>query len=340
MPTDANVLSQSPLPRVRFLNLRFPSTKQPPPGGVPSRAAPAASGPAGAAAQLQQDLKRQVAILQEHLVIAEARATAAESNAAAAVNDCATPDEVIGDKIEVGGPARAEKSTLKETIASADSSLREALADNQRLSTAVADAQGELAYEADRRAAFEREVAALRSRLQHQEQRQPAVAGVQVEPPVDQQRAATAEALLAHLQATCSRQAEDVAEAIRRAGTAEQELAEARTRIADLTDSVSNLQGLLGAAEGKVQEYARGSADAQARVEAAERAMETEATRVHTGLQLRLQDAESRAASLGEELEAALAAQHERNSQQASEAAAVDTLKVWCLPRSLRGVVG
>lgn len=298
-------------------------------------------------------------------MIAEARAAAAECNAAAAVKEGATAvGEVIGDKIVLGRApaptlvapgsfletaevsleaARAENAALKETTAASDSSMREALAENQRLSTAVADAQGELAYEADRRSAFEREVTALRSRLQQQEQRQPAVAGMQVEPPVDQQRPAKAEASLAQLQATCSRHAEDVAVALRRAGTAEQELAEARRNIADLTASVSNLQGMLGAAEGKVQEYVRGSADAQARVEAAEIAMETEATRAQTGLQLRLQDAESRAASLGEDLETALAAQQERTSQaaQASEAAAVITLKVnVCLPLLLHVLVG
>lgn len=349
----ANRCQAWPPSRVAALTLRISFTKQPVPGGVPPRAELAVSEPAGAA-QLLQDLKRQVAVLQEHLVAAEARATAAECNTAAVV-DLATADEIIegnsvlqaeeppvvtpSDPLETAKACledvRVNEARLQEIIASVDSSLCEALADNQRLSAAVADAQGELAFEADRRAAFEREVTALKSRLQQQEKQQqekqqPAVAGVQVDSPAEQECAENAEASLVRLQTICSRQAEDIVTALRRAGTAEQELADARTSIADLTASARNLQGTLDAAETKAQENARGTADAQARVEAAERATEAEATRVRTGLQRRLQDAESRAASLGEELEAALAARQERDSQaaQASQAAAADTLTV------------
>lgn len=292
---------------------------QPAAGGVPPRPVAAASGPA--AAQLLRDLQSQVKALQESLVAAEERAAAAETNAAAALGKSeATASEISGGdeaaaaaafdrSSEIRGTAaRAEQAKeLRETVASLtgrlESSGREALSDKERLSAAVADAQAELAFEVDRRAALEREVAALRSTL------------------------------FAQPQAVSSRQAEeDAARHLRRAETAEKELAGARANVVDLSASTRNLQGMLDAAEAKAaQEHARESADAQARAEAAGRAAAAEAARVHDGLRRRLQDAESRAASLAQELEAALRARQERSLQaaRASEAvAAAEAIKV------------
>lgn len=336
--------------------------EQPPAGGVPPRPLQAASGPA-AAQQQHQDLKRQVAALQKHLAVAEARAAAAESNAeeAAVRGGTAEAGKASRGKVELTEESESvseaavgvkdwseasleavhvDQAELRGTIASLRSHLEAALsaavADKQEMSAAVTDARDELAFEADRRVALEREVTALRSRLQQQQQHQQQHQGVggteQAVRSAEHERVAEAEASLAELQAVCSRQAEDVAAALRRADAAEGELAAARASITDLA----------AASDSSLQEYARETATAQAEAEAVIR---TEAASVHTVLQRRLQEAESRAISLGEELEAALRAKEERDVQ-ASKAAAVaasETLKVfvastypdgwWCVCR-------
>lgn len=222
--------------------------------------------------------------------------------------------------------ARAEQVGLRDTIATLrgqlESEQREAFAEKQRMFSDVADAQGELAFEADRRAAFEREVVALRTRLQQQQQQQQ-----RKHKPVDEGSSLT------QLQAVCARQADDAATALRRAVAAEKELAGARTRVEELTASARDLQGRMDTAEARLREHADETAAAQARAESAERATAAEAERVRTQLQRRLHDAESRAASLGDELEAALKAKREREVQaaQASEnVAAGASLKVSC----------
>lgn len=215
--------------------------------------------------------------------------------------------------------ARAEHAELKDTIASLrgqlDSAQREAFADKERMFADVADAQGELALEADRRAAFEREVAALRERLLHQQ---------------DHREVNKQSSSLAQLQAVCAKQAEDLATAVKRAGAAEQELAGARTSIEEVTGSARDLQGRLDLAESKLHEHARETAAAQARAESAERETAEEAEKERTQLQRRLRDAENRAASLGEELEAALRAKVKGEVQAAGASEAAAAVKVSC----------
>lgn len=303
-------------------------------------------------------MKRQVAALQERLAAAEARAAAAEFNAEEAAVRVGTaeagkasrgkvalteePGSVSEAAVSVKDSseasleaARVDQAELMDTVASLRSQLEDALstavADKPEMSAAVTDARDELAFEADRRVALEREVTALRSRLQqhqHQHQHQGVGGADQAGPSAEHERVAEAEASLAELQAVCSRQAEDVAVALRRADAAEGELAAARASIADLAAaSDGNLQGKLDAAETKLDEYAREAAAAQAQAEAAIRA---EAASVHTALQRRLREAESRAISLGEELEAAMRAKEGRDlhaSKAASEVAA-EKLKV------------
>ncbi|CAM9585270.1 unnamed protein product, partial [Scytosiphon promiscuus] len=315
-------------------------TQEPPAGGIPPRA-PQRPASEPEAAQLVKDLEKQVAVLQKRLEEAESRAAAAaEQNAAAAAESGPTPAGVDVGRVSADGSrgggvrggeedslaaaevslaaSRAEQAELKETVASLrgqlDSAQREAFAEKQRMFADVVDAQGELAFEADRREAFEREVTALRARLhqQHQHESQS----------IDQ------ESSLTQLQAACAERAGDVATAVRRASKAEEELSRAQASVEELTTSSRNLQGRLDAAEQTLQEHARETAAAQARAESAERATAAEAERLRTQLQRRLQDAEERAASLGEKLEAALRAKMEREVQaaQASEAAAAEAV--------------
>lgn len=299
-------------------------------------------------------MRRQVAVLQEHLAAAEARAAAAEFNTEEAAvrggtaeagdasrGKVALAEELGSDSEPAVGvkdwseasleAARVDQAELRDTVPSLQSQLGAALsaavADKQEMSAAVTNARDELAFETDRRVAFEREVAALRSRLQQQQQQQQGVGGAeQAGPSTEHQRLAEAEASLVELRAVSSRQGEEVAAALRRADAAEGELAAAQASIA--AASGGSLQGKLDAAESKLEEQAREAAAAQAQAEAAIRA---EAASVHTKLQQRLREAESRAISLGAELEAALRAKEGRDVVQASKAAAgaaAETLKV------------
>lgn len=225
--------------------------------------------------------------------------------------------------------APGDQAALVETLEAVRSQLTssegDVLAVEEQWSSALADARGQLAYEAERTATLESEVASLRSRTQTSRGDGSAErllwtsesAGAASDPLTLranhlQSQLREAEEALATLTSSSGRQAQALV-------VAQNDLAAAKVEVEALTAAVRNAQDKLNAAEKKLLVHAEEATAAREREEAQERARAEEVTRAQTALNQRLQDAETRAVALAKELELTL-----RTKQASSQGARDD----------------